>query len=177
MPIQFIMKIGYLPFLLLFCSSCSNSENKDMDKTDIQKAGIEFHEINYGIGTADKVRIMTDSLDPTGKSSYGKFFNVTHKTDTIPAHIGSEFGIVYSVNATSVDDVELTKVWIFPSVMHNPITHKSYDRLVRTVYVNQASNSYSAYKLEDSFEVIKGEWKFRIYYKQHLLYAHHFYVQ
>jgi hypothetical protein len=152
-------------------------ENNEMDETDIQKDGIRFHEINYGIGTAQNVKITPDLLGPTGKTMTGDRFVIAEQTDTVPAKIGTEFGVKYSVSTANYENVELTKVWIFPATMSNSVTHKKYDRLIKTLWLKPERATYSSYKLEDSFELIKGDWKFRIYYKHHLLYSKHFEVR
>ncbi|MDR3681640.1 MAG: DUF3859 domain-containing protein [Flavipsychrobacter sp.] len=171
------MKLKYTILGLILCVGCTQREDHVMDKTEIQKEGIKFHEVEYGIGTEENARILPDSLDPTGKSMQGDAFYITAKTDTIPAKIGTEFGVKFNVEATAPDDIELTKIWLFPQSLTNPVTHKQYDRLIKTLWLTQSRTTYTTYKLEDSFELVKGDWKLRIYYKHHLLYSKHFWIQ
>lgn len=159
----------------IFCTNCTQRrEDHMMDKTAIENEHVKLYEVGYGLGYEERVRIMPDSLDPTGKSMQGDAFFIYQQTDTIPAKLGEEFGVKFNMEASQPDELEITKVWIFPQPMYNPTTHKKYDRLIKNLWITQSRTTYTSYKLEDSFELIKGDWKLRIYYKHHLLYTRHF---
>jgi hypothetical protein len=171
------MKLIYILLIMLFIASCTQREDNVMDKIEIEKEGVKFYEIDYGIGYVEHPQTLADSLDPTGKSIKGNAFFVTNRTDTIPASIGTEFGIRYNVTAETPNKLQLTKIWVFPQTLNNPMTHKQYDRLIRQIWASQTLTKYFTYRLDDSFELVKGDWKLLIYYKRHLLFSRHFYVK
>lgn len=155
-----------LPVLLFY--SCSEQQHKSTEETELKNANIKFNIINHGIGHITNAHTETDTADPTGMERFGSDFIIDTVADTIPARKGIEFGVTYSITASINGVIPLTKVWIFPDTMHIP--GRKTTRLIKQESEDFNTALFASYRLDDDYEILKGVWHLRFYYKHHLLY-------
>jgi hypothetical protein len=119
--------------------------------------------VEFGIYTVDREIQGRDALGINRAAAS----NVRHAATLriIPAQIGTTFGFRYKVTGKPHDaPVELRQVVTFPSpgltppFASKPITQ---DEFVLQTRIGEAS--YASYTLEDSFELVPGEWVFEIW--------------
>jgi len=123
---------------------------------------IEFTE--YGIYTVDRDIQGRDALGINKAAA----LNVRHAATlrTVPAQIGVTFGFRYKLVGTPNEaPVDLREVIIFsstgivPKGSSSPIAQDEFTLQTRIGEIN-----YTAYTLEDSFELLTGEWTIEIWY-------------
>jgi len=147
--------------------SCGNSP----EEYTPEQQTIRFVELSYGVCNLEPEKAESGDEGQT----FSQNFVITDKTDTVPAKIGSRFGISYMIESSLEDAVELRRAWIFPEPMRDDdgdvYIGKSLD-IRRTP--NDETTAY--YTLEHPYEIIKGKWQLCFYYKKHLLYRKIFLV-
>jgi hypothetical protein len=83
--------------------------------------------------------------------------------------------IDFSINEPNLKTIELKQVWVFPKWIkdENGIQFKE----VRTSIEKPTNVSTSlAYSMVENHELVKGKWKFKLYYKKKLLHEMEFIV-
>ena len=92
-------------------------------------------------------------------------------TTVIPAELGSEFGLEFTVRGTEASrPVELTLVTEFPSQgLYEMETQKIVFRDERTFRSASELHGYHVYTLDFPSELVLGTWTFKILYRDELL--------
>ncbi len=128
----------------------------------LQVDRIKFTE--YGIYTVDRDIKERDALGINKAAASNVRHAVTLRT--VPAQIGTTFGFRYQLigtpNNTPVDLREVvifTPTGIVPKGSSTPIAKDEF-----TLQTRIGEISYAAYTLEDSFELVTGEWTIEIWY-------------
>lgn len=150
--------------LSILVSSCNDSS----DNYSSEKQTIRFVELAHGVAKKSSDNSISSS-DSYSDESSSNDLGIAEDSDTIPARIGTRFGVRYMLESNLDPDVELRQVWIFPDSMHN----EEGDAYVEDAYkVSKTPNqeTYASYQLEYPYELIKGKWQLCFYYKKHLLY-------
>ena len=123
---------------------------------------IEFTE--YGIYTVDRV-IQEKDAAGINKAAAS---NIRHAATlrTVPAQIGTTFGFRYKLAGTpNGTPVNLREIVIFPPT--GLVPKESSPPIVQDEFTLQSrigEIDYAAYTLEDSFELVTGEWTIEIWY-------------
>jgi hypothetical protein len=117
----------------------------------------------FGIYTVDRDIQGRDALGINRAAAS----NVRHAATlrTVPAQIGTTFGFRYQViGKPHAAPVELRQMVTFPS--SGIVSPFSSERILQDEFVLQTrigETSYASYTLEDSFELVPGEWVFEIW--------------
>jgi len=123
---------------------------------------LEFKELDYGLakvkgGTTEKL-----SNSPTGNHGWLEDFEIINKTDSIQALPKANFGVVYIVNAKDTVDIDVVIEWIYPK----KITNDKGEKFKSIKYTTKRPTnipSASSYSLDESYEMVKGNWEMNIY--------------
>jgi hypothetical protein len=141
--------------LLVMTTSAAHAQIPQIEQIDFTE---------YGIYTVDREIQGRDAL---GINRAGAS-NVRHAATmrTIPAQIGTTFGFRYKLIGKPYDaPVDLRKVVIFPppgiipSRSAKPIAQDEF-----TLHTRIGQTSYASYTLEDSFELVPGNWTIEIWH-------------
>jgi Domain of unknown function (DUF3859) len=141
--------------LLLVTAATAHAQAAQVDR-------IEFTE--FGIYTVDRVILEKDAAGINKAAAS----NVRHAATlrTIPAQIGTTFGFRYRLAGTpNGTPVNLREIVIFPPAglvpkeSSSPVVQDEFTLQSRIGEIN-----YAAYTLEDSFELVTGEWTIEIWY-------------
>jgi len=127
---------------------------------------------NYGL--VQHGRLLAD--EPTSTAASGQIhimadLYISQKTDTIPAKIGTEFGIQYLLS--NIPPNELVET----TIAHPPIPNKAgiYSSITR--YTAPFEHRGSTYRFDRANEVLPGKWSFSLAYRGELLCTKEFNVQ
>ena len=141
--------------VLLLTTATAHAQAAQVDR-------IEFTE--YGIYTVDRV-IQEKDAAGINKAAAS---NVRHAATlrTVPAQIGATFGFRYKLAGTpNGTPVNLREIVIFPPT--GLVPKESSSPIVQDEFTLQSQIgqiNYVAYTLEDSFELVTGEWTIEIWY-------------
>ncbi len=135
---------------------------------DIRIDGIDV--VGKGIYEVKTGAVTKDPNTPTGEITLPDRFAILEATDTIPASVGTEFGIAYRiVGAPEGAEVKLQFVNTYPSpgivdpADNKPILSDKFER-TKKVGVN-----YLGYGFENDWELVPGTWTMEIWYNGHKL--------
>lgn len=160
--------------VLLLASACHNRNNDDDSSNDDTpaytgtKRTVALHSYGFGLVTKET------------NTSYGSTeteYRLTEETDTIPARLGTRFGLSYQMTNTTEDELPFTKTWILPHSMKDPNTGDTISEYSYDVTLKPGEMYHATYVLEYPEEVMKGRWELRIKYKKHLMYRHRFFLR
>jgi hypothetical protein len=168
--------MAQLSAILILFSNAIYAQSETISKN---VNGIKFTitVFDYGIGVSDDNSKEIDTSSPTLNYFHGDQFIVTQKTDHITAQKNLKFGLNYSVSTNIDSAIDIVTVWVFPKPIFNPHLEKRFPSLARTHEIYNSYNGYACYIFEQYFEMEKGEWQFRLYYNNELLYSKSFWVE
>jgi len=131
---------------------------------------LEFKELDYGV--ADVVNGKVEKLKnaPTGNHEWLEDFVITKTTDSVPAMLKTNFGVVYQVIAKDTVDIDVVIEWIYPKKITNEKGEK-FKSVKYTTHRPTNIPSASSYSLDAPYELVKGEWKENIYIEDKLVYT------
>jgi hypothetical protein len=158
-------------FCALLLASCMGSQ-----PSNNVSATVEVEELNSGISESTTIykEEMPDS--PSGLRNFSGDFRIVVPTDTMPAHLGQQFGIVFQLNSDVAHEVEVEQVWKFPSPIIFPdgkvITELRYNIVKPT-----DEPTYSFYELENQYEVVKGVWIYEMFHNGNKIFEKKFYLK
>lgn len=130
------------------------------DAQDLKRIDI----MEYGIYTSKIDR--TDTAPGTATGTTNIVSNIRHveSTTTVPARLGSEFGLRYRLVGTGTDSVKLKKVWRIPSPgIRNPQTGKITTESVEYTNRKIGSTNYTGYEFEHDWEILPGIWTIELW--------------
>jgi hypothetical protein len=165
-----------LLFTLSACDQSDDSENRykrDAYKEE-RKQTFRFIPVSYGIGESKVSETVDDSESVTGHHNYISDFRVDTRTDTIPAQLGTEFGIRFTLKSNMDRFITLRKVWTFPHPINNG--HKQFSTIQSDLEITPNDPMFSSYLFEKDYELVKGKWTLCFYYQDQLLYRKVFVV-
>ena len=97
-------------------------------------------------------------------------------TDTVPAKLGTKFGIRYTLQGKAADDTPLTLLYFTPGV--TTPDGKRHDKfVVEQKLVPGAPQDVMAYEFTEAHEVVPGEWQFMVFQGDRLLVQKRFTVR
>ncbi|WP_166366806.1 DUF3859 domain-containing protein [Pseudomonas akapageensis] len=89
-------------------------------------------------------------------------------TDTVPAKLGTKFGLRYKLEGKVADDTPLTLLYLTPGV--TTPDGKRHDKfVVEQKLVPGAPQDVMAYEFTEAHEVVAGEWQFMVFQGDRLL--------
>ena len=150
--------------VLLIFISCSMLRKNIITKTD----KLVFREIDFGLYQGKVVYNEKQKESPSGNHILSDDFKLIKKTDTIPCVLGQSFGIQYVLESNKTIDLPVRQIWIFPTEIKNEKgeTFKELNYIINR-WTNDSINSN--YVFEKEWELVKGKWIFKMYYKDKLL--------
>ena len=159
-----------ISLLLVASAGFSQASNKPE-----QKKPFKFIELNHGLGALKEPK-QSKNRDSSvwGKNPY-KPFKVVISTDSVPAKLNYVFGVEFKVAGKDTPDLAYTQEWIYPTPMK-----EDDGRKYRSAKINAAMSTNTAntcnYTFNESYELLKGNWKLNIYVENELMYSHTFIV-
>jgi len=153
-----------ISLLLLTFISCSVLKKNTITNTD----KLIFHEIGCGIYQDKVIYNEKQKNSPSRNHVMSDNFMLIKKTDTIPCILGQSFGIQYMLESNKTIHIPLRQVWIFPTEIKNEKgeTFKELNYIINR-WTNDSINAN--YIFEKDWELVKGKWIFRMFYKNKLL--------
>jgi hypothetical protein len=125
--------------------------------------GVDIFE--YGLYEVKTEGWQTRENVLTGRTPAKATYKFIKQTDSIPAILGTHFGIGYVPHGSpSGEKVTLTYKTIFPRGIKDPKTGKILYASELSASVLVDVKSCKAYGLTESIELIPGEWKMEIWY-------------
>ena len=103
-------------------------------------------------------------------------FKLIEKTNKIPAFLGQRFGTDFIVKAEEYKKIPVDIVWTYPA----PITNsegKTYKTLKYQENIPTNKNFHTTYALNEDYLVVKGDWKYQMFYKGRKIYENKFRLQ
>lgn len=162
--------------VLTLFSRCAYAQTETVNKV-VNGVNFNIAVFDYGIGISDAKQTEIDTMSPSLNFFHGTNFTVLQKTNKIKAQKGLEFGINFRVSTSADSDITITTVWVFPQPIFNAHLEKKFKELPRPLEVDNSYNGYAAYKFEQYYEMVKGEWRYQLYYNNELLYSKSFFVE
>jgi hypothetical protein len=150
-------------FLSLLITSCSDSP----EAYTPEKQTIRFVEMSHGL--AKKADLSTEENGLSSDGEQADDFSVAKTVDTIEAKQGVRFGIRYTLESNQDMAVSLRQVWIFPDSMRDE-EGGVFKEVSRELNTTPNEETFASYQLDYPYEVMRGKWQLRFYYKNHLLY-------
>ena len=99
------------------------------------------------------------------------------RTEKITARLGIEFGVEYILKSSLNDTISLDIEWIYPKEIIDPVDKKKVKSIRYGIDLPANFINNGNYKLENAFEVVKGNWQLNIYYKSKLIYRRKFILE
>jgi hypothetical protein len=163
---------------LLFCSVtiiifCCFSKGKTAQPAAFK---IDVKELSYGICKTKQIETENSENSPTGHHIISEGFNLVKRTDTIPGELGLVFGIEFILSTKETTSIDIEKAWIFPSEMKDE-KGKSFKEVRYSLELNTNEITFSTYKFENQYEIVKGEWTYQMSYKGKKIYEKKFYIR
>ena len=124
--------------------------------------------IDYGLYHVTNEKSVANSNSPTGIVRTGGTFELSEQTETIPAKIGTAFGVRFSL-PRELEKTQLKYVYLFPE-MKNPVSGKtfsSFESLGQAVGHGPSTGMF--YNFTDPWELVVGEWTFRAFANEQIL--------
>lgn len=158
------MRLLMISLLLLTFIGCSVLKKNTITNTD----KLLFHELDYGLYKDRIIYNEKQNNSPSGNHIMSDDFKLIKKTDTIPCVLGQSFGIQYILESNKTVHIPVRQVWIFPTEIKND-KGETFKELNYTIkrWTNDSINAN--YVFEKDWELAKGNWIFRMYYKDKLL--------
>lgn len=157
--------------LLLGLTAMSIAAAEDGTVTAIEVVSKGIYQVTVG-------EPIADPNAPTGFAAPPVTFTNSEATDTVPAAIGTEFGMEYRVvGAPQGADVNLDIVTIYPPAgltdprLAEPIRESRFQRTKKIGEVE-----YVGYGFEDDWEMVAGTWSLQIWYAGRKLFDESFTV-
>ncbi len=149
---RLLLLLAFLPFV----SGAALAQEARVDGIEIVGKGI--YEVQTGA-------VTKDPSAPTGEIKAPDIFKLITATDTIPAAIGTEFGVEYRLTGMP-DGAEATLHFVFaypaPGIADptsaKPILSDTFDRQKKIGAVN-----YLGYGFENPWELVPGTWTMEIW--------------
>ena len=128
-----------------------------VDRIEIIESGIYRTEIAKTKQASGAVTGTTDELANV---------KLVSSTTTIPARIGTRFGIRYRVvGSPNRASVKMTAIIHFPREgLLNPKTGKRIFRDVTTWTRNMGAETYNGFGFDEEWELVPGTWTYEIWY-------------
>jgi hypothetical protein len=158
-------------FAILFLSFISNAVGQTRSRK------FEFIEKSYGIY---KSHISTKDATISSTSvehSVLDGISLVKKTQKITAILGVEFGVEYFLKSSLNDTIPLEIEWIYPKDIIDPASKKKVKSIRYGINLPVNFINNGNYTLEKPFEVVKGNWKLNIYYKNKVIYRREFILE
>ncbi|MBI1767729.1 MAG: DUF3859 domain-containing protein [Bacteroidetes bacterium] len=142
-----------------------------------QNQKFEFLESRYGIFKSGDREKDGKVSETTIEHSVLDKIELVKKTDRVPAKLGVEFGVEYTLKSKVNETVRLQIEWRYPKEILDPsngekIKNIKYDIDLPTNFVNNSN-----YTLEQDFEVVKGDWELLIYHDNKPIYKRRFVLE
>ena len=119
--------------------------------------------IEYGIFEAQKTKVVEEKDTSTGYRTLLDNIKLIKETDTIPAAVGTQFGIRYIVEGEpNGAQVEISVKFLHPQTV-NPTNNKTVTLEQFHKQLPIGETSYSCWIFEYDWELVPGEWIIQIW--------------
>lgn len=129
-----------------------------------------FNELAYGPAKTSRERTEVEKKSPTGDRGWLKDFEIIEQTDSIQIVPKANFGVVYMVDAKETVDLKVVIEWIYPSKIVNEKGEVFKSIKYSTVRPTNTPSA-SSYSLDESYEMVKGNWEVNIYLENKKVYS------
>jgi Domain of unknown function (DUF3859) len=123
---------------------------------------LQFKELDHGLAKVKVGTTETLTNSPTGTHGWLEDFEILNHTDSIQILPKANFGVVYIVDAKDTVEIDVVIEWIYPE----KITNDKGEKFKSIKYSTKRPTnipSASSYSLDESYEMVKGNWKMNIY--------------
>jgi Domain of unknown function (DUF3859) len=162
-PLIFVLFIGLFSSCMLEFEISSRAKD------------VRAKELNAGSCSSLIRKIKKNRASVSGEVLEVEFFRIQQSTDTVKAELGAQFGIEYIIFADNHDYVPLYIVWTFPEEIETD-QGKRYGQLKFKTTRLSHQRTNSSYRLSKPCMLVKGEWKFQLYFKKELILEKLFYL-
>jgi len=153
-----------ISFLLLLIHNVVNAQTTPSFK---------FNEISYGVYSSESTIKEKMDESPSGTHNVAIKQILKKKTNRIHAEVGVEFGTEYKLTGNTNDTTTIEIEWVFPKKMIDN-DKNSFERIRYSIDLPINSGNASTYTLENSYEVIVGDWLLNIYSDNKIIYSKKF---
>jgi hypothetical protein len=123
---------------------------------------LTFKELDHGLAKVEPGKEEILKKTPTGTHGWLKDFEIINVTDSIQVQPKANFGVVYQVDAKDTVDIPVIIEWIYPQEVTNANGQK-FKSIKYTTTRPTNTPSASSYSLDESYEMVKGNWQVNIY--------------
>ena len=123
---------------------------------------LTIKELDHGLAKVEEGKDETLKNSPTGTHNWLKDFAIINVSDSIQVQPKANFGVVYEVDAKDTIDIDVTIEWVYPQ----QITNEKGEKFKSIKYTTKRPTnipSASSYSLDESYELVKGNWRLNIY--------------
>lgn len=152
-------------FILLFSSTTINAQNTSGDELSNYK----FIELGHGL--APDYIPSADTI-PWNKRPIYKF-KIIKTTDSIPAKLHTVFGIEFKITGKQTPDLAYTVEWVYPKPIKEP-DGRLYGAVKTGNSMSTNKETNASFYLNETYELVKGNWKLNVYIEKKLVYSHVF---
>ncbi len=157
-------------FFLL--SSCATKKTITSDSS----VAIDFIELGYGICSIKTTATKTMDNAPSGMRNVSTDFKIVEKTNTIPCKKGEQFGVNYLLKSDTYKNLPIEFVWTFPKTITND-KGNIFKEFRYKNFVATNNSQHEAYSLNKPYLIVKGEWKYQMFYEGKKIYEKRFYLE
>ncbi|UKN03238.1 DUF3859 domain-containing protein [Paracrocinitomix mangrovi] len=147
----------------LFLFSCSTT----MSVSD-KPVRLRVKTMNAGVCHLLETNRKKSSKSPSGYKFNADFIRLNESTDTIKAAIGTRFGVEYVAFSSVYTEVPFKAIWTFPKPIVNE-KGKEFSSVKTKIWLETHTRYFSTYSIEKEYEIVKGDWKFELFYGKKLV--------
>jgi hypothetical protein len=147
---------AFCVFALLVCSvSAIVAQQANVQRIDITE---------HGLYTADTAKVLQPTEEGISRSTVDHV-RLAVKTNTVPMQIGVQFGLWYTVVGSPAGaNVPVRVRMVFPQAgLHPPGTSEPVLESPETDTVQIGKSIFTAYTLEEKWELVPGDWTFELW--------------
>ena len=126
--------------------------------------------VEYGVFEGPKAELQS------GERVLRRSNEQIRQTESVPAKLGTKFGMRYQLAGKVVDDQPLTLLYFTPGILTpDGVRHDKFEIIQKLV--PGAPQDVMAYEFTESHEVVPGEWRFMVFQGDRLLTQQRFVVR
>ena len=160
------MKVFFTLLILLFAQTAFSQTTVNSKKY----GELVFNVLDFGLAKTSRERTEVEKNSPTGDRGWLKDFEIIEQTDSIKIAQKANFGVVYRVDARETVDIKVVIEWIYPSKIINEKGEVFKSIKYATVRPTNTPSA-SSYSLDESYEMLKGNWEMNIYLENKKIYS------
>ena len=134
---------------------------------------VKFQFDGYGIIETEQNTIVPDKNSPTGHQYLFSDARLLSKTASIPARMGTTFGVMWTPTGPSSEIIEVMRVIRMPGIK-NPATGEVVHKWVGKIEAELGSPNALTYTIGADWQAVPGTWTFEIWYQGRKVIDHSF---